>query len=517
MIPFGYEFKRVVTSKTVAIITGVIIVLSLVIAVTSAVTYNGPSPSQDYQPYGYAYGTNGSYNIVIHIDNGFGEPVQGTPVNVTIPGASNYSSSTNVNGYANFTGLDVKSSQMVPRNGGFPSFNFTEPSLGRLEFRISVLSNLTGYHAQETYVTHLFNGSTLLSVNNISRYMISGEYVLDHPDRRGLNIFYVGELGSSAPEIDVFYHAINTSTSGGGQPIVLTKASEKNMTYYGAYSGSDSYNINPSNLTSSNSNSYEFGFFTPNGSLIQMTYIQIYQPYSSEQVNAIFFGNEMTILEIFVPLMAVVTAYVSFGREKTSSVLDSVLARPVSRKGLLTSRYFANVSAVYLASVAAFAISSLTFYLYLGRYIPANALELGMWSMLVSVASMTGLMYLASSFFKSEGSLLGFGIAVFLIFDLLWTFPALPLIPGIVTFYILHLSPISLAAERTYILLDYISPTGLLTLSGMRVTGSAGNLVSVGNFSFGTLWLTVRYMVEVGIFWIAASFMASLASFLRRD
>lgn len=517
MISFGYEFKKVLTSKTVAIITGVIILLSLVVAVTSAVTSSGPPPSQEYQPYGYAYGRNGSYNIVVHVNNGYGEAVEGLPVKVTIPGASNYSSSTNANGYANFTGLDLNSSQMVPLNGSYPSFNVTEPSFGTFEQRLSILSNFTSYHAQETYVAHLYNGTTYFSVSNISRFMMSGEYVLNHPDRRDLNVFYVGEVGSNPPNVDLYYHAINTSTSGGGGPTVLTKPSEKNMTFYGTYSGSDNNNINPSNLTSSNSNSYEFSLFSPNGSLIQTTYIQIYQPYSTEQVNAIFFGNEMTILEIFVPLMAVVTAYVSFGREKASSVLDSVLARPVSRKGVLTSRYIANVSAVYLASVAAFALSSLTFYLYLGRYIPANALELGIWSMLVSVASMTGLVYLASSYFKSEGSLLGFGITAFLVFDLLWTFPNLPLIPGIVTFYVLHLSPISLAATRTYILLDYISPTGLLTLAGLRITGSAGYLISVGNFSFSTIWLTVKYIVAVGLFWIAAPFIASLTSFLRRD
>ncbi len=517
---FAYEMVRVLTSRSLLVITAIIIIISFAVALSSAVSPPGPSPAQSYSAHAYAYGANGSYSIVTHIGNGYGYPVEDVAVNISLPNSIYYTGSTDKAGYTNFTGLDINLSEVAPVSGtGNAEFKYMGPS-GSWQSGggLTVLENVTGYGAKAiSFRVQSANGTVTNYLNNISRYSLSQVAVQNQPARAALNMFYLGESGSAAPPVDLYYMPDNTTlTPTSSFPPNYSYLSERNMTEYSSYQGGYSYNVNPSNLSSSETNTYIFALFTSNGSFIQAMSVKVYQPYTNSQVDQVFYGQEMELLDLFVPLMAMVTAYISFGREKASGVLDSVIARPVSRRSLIVSRYLANVSAVFTASVAAFAVSTLIYFDYLGTFIPSGAFLLGLWSMLAVTCSMVGLMYLVTNFIKSENAILGAGIAFFFVLDLLWTFQSFPVIPAIVTTFIIHPAFYSIANARTYILLDYISPTGMIPLTALHVVGNLGFVVDVRAYSQRSVWLTLADLFAGGIAWIAVSFGLAVLFFTRR-
>ncbi len=523
MIPLFYELRRALTSKTVIILTAIIILFSLGLAVSSATSNSGSNPALQTSSFGYVLGGNGSYNATIFIYNGYGQPVQNSVVNLTLINGKVLTSSTDAKGFANFTGLN---NLEVPTGGGkvdFLQYNFTS-GYGYNQYGQMMVYNTsqtTPYFFAEPYSYTLQNGTTFSGYTNQSRFVYTTDSLQNQPARRGLTIFYEGPAGQGSPEFKLYYLVENVSTTTGnpgGNIMFQNNLTEANMTYYSSYSGSTLYHISLTNLSANSTQLYYFMLFEPNGTRITSYPFggKIATSYTPNQVSNTFFQGEMALLGLFVPLMAAVSAYMTYGKDKTGGVLESVLSRPVSRKGLIFSRYLANTAAVFLAAVISFVVTSLVFYHYLGTFLPLDTFLLGLWALLVGIAGFIGLVYLASNFLKSQGALLGFAIAIFLVLDMFWTFQSLPLIPILILLEGLKLLPGGLTFARAFIAMYYISPTGYTTIAGFIANGS-NTIFGTGNFSAATLGLTTRYIVTLGLLWIILPLAGSIVSFMKKD
>lgn len=501
--------KRTLASRSVIVLCSLIVILSVIASFQSSSASSGPDPAAQINSFAYLYGNNGSYNVTTYIFNGYGEPVQGSHVNVSLSNGGVLSSYTDLHGYSNFSGIndsgiwDGQQFSTVP----YLVYNFTN-STGSSE--LSFLPVLTNQSKPYFYSVpaQYSNGDQISHAFNSPRYRMTSISVPNQPDRGGIKIFYFGPNGSGSLPFELYY----VSASSSHQPLT-----EKNMTYYGTYSNASAFTINLNGMKAINSVDYYFAIFTPNGTMVDTASITVVSQYSTVEVGNVFYSSEMTILGIFVPLMAVLSAYLTFAKDKVNGVIDSVISRPVSRTSLMLSRYLSNVSAIFLAVAVSFGISSLILHHFLGAYIPLNALLLGLWASLVAVAGMVALTYFGSTRLRSDAALIGFSVGLYMLFDLLWAFTSFPLIPALIAASASHGNPYSIEAIRAFTVMNYLNPAGLFDLADLMISGNVGNIISIRPYADAQVGLTIPYMLIAGVIWMSVTLYFSLRSYKVRD
>lgn len=525
MKPFFHEFKRVFTSKTVLVFLIIIVLFSSLSAYSSAQSSTTTSQAIG-DAVSYGYGSNDTYHIFILLENKENLPSMDTKVNLTIANGTSFYEYSNSQGFANFTLSNLTPSQISfhPKGYVIPTANnevnvaysatINESSYqDTFSSSVSVYLNQSSPYFFTTYVsTKLQNGTIANQTVENGRYSISSTRIPGEPTRRQLSIWYEGNQGTVSPDIKLYYGKLNSIKNGYN----TSSLTETNFTYYGTYSSFSQKTINPSNLTSTNSSWYVFALFTPGGKLLALDPIQIYYPTSVSQVNTQFFGTEMTIVGLFVPLMAVTSGYLTFGKERASGALKSTLVRPVTRIGVISSRYLSNVTAIFIASVVAFLVSSLVFNDLLGVGLPMDTIYYGLFTILISIAAYTGVIYLASSILRSQGSILAAAIGTFIVLDFLWSSLLLPVIPFAIIIGVFRAVPGSIEFARGYFTLFYFSPSGYTNIASYIITNQ-NPIYTTGNVTGAQLGVTPLKYVLGGILWIIIPAALAVAAFIKRD
>src|SRR6267378_2851232 len=101
--PFLYDFRRTITSKSVLILIGITLLISLaIIPFTAPVvsSFRGSTP-----PDILYYRDPGAYHFIVFTSDQYGQPVQGTEMSMSLSGARTYANTTTTNseGYAFIT------------------------------------------------------------------------------------------------------------------------------------------------------------------------------------------------------------------------------------------------------------------------------------------------------------------------------------------------------------------------------------------------------------------------------
>lgn len=517
---FTYELRRTLKSKTIIVLTVAVIAISVFTALNSAI--NTPNPGNTVNSIAYGYGSNGSYNIIVQVQNGYGQAVQNSRVSVALGDSESISGNTDVMGYANFTISGVNST-VIGNQNNYPEwslqYNYTNVHGSVISWALNMFNNYSNpyyFGADSTY--KLPNGTVESSYHNVSRYYLSSVNVQNKPVADNLRVFYEGNAGKISPTVNLYVLPINGTKNANGYSVGYSsnQLTEQNMTLYATYSGFSQMVVNTQNLTGSDVNFYVFALFTPGGKLVGSDGITIYSPVTVNKVTNQFYDTQMSIMGLFIPLMAAVSAYATYGRDKTGGVLESVLVRPVSRKGLVVSRYLATLSAVFAATSIAFFISSFVYEYYLGNTATSTAFLAGLWSLLVISAAYIGLVYLVSNISKSSGVVLGAAIAMFMVFDFLWTFSGSGIIPAMIASVILHLPSGGLSYNQAFIDMYYISPAGLPNITSLIITRSSYYTIYVRSSQFAQLGITWLNVMIVGVLWIAVPLILSVVAFMKR-
>lgn len=526
MKPIIYEIRRAVTNKSALVVLGLMILIPSLIAFSSA---SGTSSSfYTVNDMSYGWGSNGSYHGTVLLYNNYGEPVSGLAVNFTL-GQNNTTVVTNNQGFANATFNGVTNKMIAITY----SYQYAS-SGGPLVRSLPVYLNQTNpYFINDTFQAYGPNGS-INTTYSASRFSFQMMNVRNNPKLNGLVMTYnEGGMPSTGQPVYLYYKKATNSTYGifGTGSITYTNGknqpvkpgnpgsySESEMTYYESLSYSPILDIVPGNLTSNtNSTTYWFELFTSNGTELAFAEIQLINPYSQNTVGGLFFASELPLLTIFVPLMAVLSAYQTFGKDRANGSLSSVVTRPISRRALVTSRFVSNVVSVMAASSAALGIISLIYHYYLGVYVPTGALLLALWSIFVMTGAFVGLVYLASMFLKSSGQIIGVSVGLFFLLSLLWIFP-LPLIPLIVASFVIKEPVGSLAYVSSLVKMDFFSPAALTSVTALLFGNNSGNLFfSGGNFTASQLGISVSTVIVVGLLWVLIPFALALLKFSKFD
>ncbi len=207
------------------------------------------------------------------------------------------------------------------------------------------------------------------------------------------------------------------------------------------------------------------------------------------------------IFGVLIPILAVFMGYLTYGKDRTSGVLESVVTRPVTKGELVLTRFIASVIAILIALVIATFIIDVGQYSYYYKFIPANMIEALIWTYLVEGAGFLGLVYLFSHLLKSQSAVLGISIGIYLIFALLWN-----LVETIVLVEVFHANLGSLSSLQGMINFNFGSPSGYTRNLVMYITnssaisgiiGPSGNKIDPASYG-----ITLVSLGVIGIAWM---------------
>jgi ABC-2 type transport system permease protein len=516
--PLLYDFKRTLTSKSVIIAMLLPIIISL--AIIPGILGLGGSGGQTFantQTIMY-YDSNG-YHFLAYSSDQYGLPATGVSYqfNLTDPVLQrSFSGSTSANssGYAsvvinapkdqNYTGIETTmQGQFSQGQTGF-STNAYLPNGSAVPASPGQIIALPGQQGVFNVVVDTSNAS-----------------------KRDLEVFYAGPFGEK-PSYPIYYRVLNESLvrNGTSPPSFYN---ESQMTSLGTLS--DYHAVFPVNLPSNDTCSYKtvsgpgggtislfcnleiyIEMFTQNGTLLavtQMSLSSLYpppvQPIQSLPIAIAFFTQ---ILAVFIPLIAIIGAYSSYGKDRVTGVLESVLSRPVTRKGLSLSRYLSTFLALSIAIGITVGVVDAILRYFGGSFLSAQVLLSSTGAFLVELAAFVGLVYLFSHLVRSAGLLIGLSIGLFIILDFLW---------GAIVFLVAVAFKVdtgSLIYAQVSTIASYFNPAQFIQLVILYITNISSFGFSVPPSSLG---VSIPSLVLAGVLWIVLPLGAFLFLAIKRD
>jgi ABC-2 type transport system permease protein len=481
MRPVLYDFIRALKSRGVLASMSFMIIFSLaIIPFVLSAGGGGLRPGVGFQ---YStYDAPDGYHVLFYAYNHFGQPLSGIQFNVTVNEASpsiSKTASTNSSGFALLT---------IPYPGGDTNSSF----------QATITSQGPGV---------IFGGSFVLRPTPAGMPEPPGGFgvVTDakNSSRTQVIVFAVGPY-FSLPDYSLYYQV-----SSGVGPIPPS-ANESSMTFLANIS-SYVYLVNvPVPANASPADSVVLSMFDKNGtvlSLFDTTVGSFTQQRGSINATSLAQSFLSGILGFFVPLMAVLGAYTVYGRDRVTGILESVLVRPVTRSGLLTSRYIAAVGGVGVAVFVTVLLIGLIIWIDTTQVLSTDFLLASTGALVVEVAAFVGLMFIISQFTKSTGALIGAGIGVFMVLDFLWNLLLfLALTAAGATFG-------SLTALHLQVDLSFLNPAQFLNLVQILQTNSISG-IPVQPAAYG---VTVPSVVLAGLIWILLPVFVALRLVSRRD
>ncbi|MFZ0699459.1 MAG: ABC transporter permease subunit [Thermoplasmata archaeon] len=498
---FRYEVRATLTSIPLVVAMVVIILLSFAVIQGLA-----PSPSTNTvtdQYSGLSYTEGSQAHFAIYAYTSLGDPLPGVSFVVSFfdqdqygnPNGSavaNLSMSTDASGVAG----GAASPSDWNRTGSWAVVgNFSDPHR----------SDLGGSGGHTEPIQFGFNHMPPGEVQPLGQlgdlnFNPFGAVVARSPSTapNDLSAFYLGPNGTN-PSGDALRFFVWNSTSRNPTPMPENEtALVGNFT---APVGRFAFVI-PSSLLAGSSPQLFFEIFTPAGHVLGMFNAGL-SPSQFEPATAPTAANVVVIefvgaiLAIFVPLMAILAAYSGYGSDRVSGTIESVLAQPVSRWGLVLSRYLAVLVALAVALAIAAGVVDGLVHFYTGSFLPGVEISALFISLFLIGAAFASLVFLLSYVARSAGAALGASVGIFMLFAFFWTQIVIPLVaqytgnpggsPGYYTW-----------AFR----LEYASPAGAVSLAQALLINSFVQLGMVGSVdpgAYGVSWLTVG---AVAIAWI---------------
>jgi ABC-2 type transport system permease protein len=512
-----YDFGRTITSKSVITVMLLPIAISLAI-IPLAVPAPAP-PINTNNTLALLYFDNNGYHILLYSGNQYGQPISGVSAQFGLTDSvHNYGASgtTNSSGY---------SSMMINApisNNYTASWSITSPENG-FSFQANgihlVVPSPNGQPQNLTFGQIMpLIGPTISTVTDSS-----------NASKNDVQVFYAGPDGAK-PNYEFYYKVHNASSSNG--PSLATPAfNESQMQPLGSLSDYHQIYVlknipeNSACLSQSNapgSNGFagpvncdievDFALFSQNGTRLQSTQISVYAleppPPPPIQPNSVAGQFFQTIMGLFIPLIAIVGSYSSYGKDRVTGVLESVLARPITRRGLGISRYLSAFLALAVSVVISVAFVDLILGVYSGgSLIGTTYLLTAVGTFLVEVAAFVGLMFLFSHLVESTGLLIGIGIAMFVVLDLFWNAIVFGLTRA------LGATPGSETYLQVYVFSDFFNPTQLISLAYGYLTNHLQG-VAIEPSTYG---ITVATLVLVAVLWIVVPFSLYIYRAIKKD
>ena len=498
--PFLYDFKRTITSKTVIILVAIVLLISLTIiplaSIGSTNTGAGFTPSNVLY-YHDGVSPNIGFHYLTYFTNQYGDGLDRATITVTFEGKTNHTSTvvTNSSGLAFLTVTAPNASYSVMINGKLSgsSFSLTLPDPATIQIPPGVIKNIGGG----------FGGG-------LGEATIQPVVDKHNSSKRDIQIFYAADFGAVPSTYTLYYKVV---PSFGGYYCKGTGGCPFNYTDMTSLGNLNSYlqifdPVIPTGLNESAQVWFEL--FAQSQTEVGSTDYPVFelrqsrQPIMSTGIASFFFSS---VLGFFIPLMAIIGSYSSYGKDRLTGVLESVLARPVTKRGLAMSRYLSTVLSFTLASAAAVGVVDLLLNSFGGSFLDQSYVLAIIAGLAVEVAAFTGLIFLLSHLLKSTGALLGISIVLFLVLDFFWS-----LVIFLLTLALGGTSGSAVALEATFVSY-YANPAQFLSLINIYILQSSSGILLQPS-SYG---VTLPAVILDGILWAVAPFLAFLYLAIKRD
>ena len=483
MKPILYEIKRSLTSKFVIIMIVAIVGLSSLLAYESGSTFSPVSiPAKPSLTYGY-YINGNSLTMVGYNHNAYGSPFPDVTDSFTYNG-SVYNATSGSSGFANVT-ISIDPSPTISLGIHYTYEGFRRPittSLGQYSINTSI--TYSGLQIAGGFTSEIYNPTNKSNV--------------------GIELLYIGPDGATAPSYTVYIGNVSSS---------FIRSPSSDYTFKYVESGFTVINIFPDVIYSQKN--ITFAALAVNATGVPSSPrligpMTFYSPITQSELQSLVFSGTSAILGFLIPILAVFAGYLTYGKDRTSGVLESVLKRPVTRGGLIFSRFVANAVAIIIAVGVSMIFSDLIIDHYFSMYLSDYFSLYFVWTYVVEVLAFLGIVYMFSHIVRSQGALLGASIAVFIVLDLFWSIIPVAILAA------LSVSTSSNAYVLGTIAFDYISPSGFSFLVQTMFTGKIGLIssISIDPSSFG---IVSPVLILVGILWIAVPFAIAFNLARKRD
>ena len=481
--PLRHDFMRTMKSKSVVLSMAAIILLSFALVPLIGIAAN-PISSSSGGTTVFTYYSGSEYRFSAYSFNSYGQPVIGTRVSANISDTAG-----------------VHPSAAITNASGFADWSLQAESPGT-QVTYSVAAG-NGFGSQGMFPPGMKTGEVL----TIGGSPISIVVDSANSSRRVVLFVYQGPNGTRPSGYNVYYSYGSSST--GGQVFNVTR-----MSLLGAAS---SY-VNdflmpqaPKNATTVSVGAFESN--PPYDLVSGFTAQTIGGSLTPPSPSAIFSSFSTTVLALVVPLMATMVAYNSYGKDRATGILESVLARPVTRRSLGLSRYLAFVIASSVALVVTTAIVETISVVLLGGAPPVTFAVYTAGALIIEAAAFTGIVMLLSQLTKSQGNLMLASVGLWIALDFFWS---------IVVFFASAVLGVQIGSGNYLALTiqsSFLNPAQFYSLVGVFLNGVAISTGIGGStpISPATYGLTPFTLVLTGAFWILAPLLGFIYLVERRD
>lgn len=491
MKPIVYEIKRTLTSRFVILLMLAIVGLSALLAYESASSSSTTGvPTTPQLAVGY-YLVGNNLTMVGYIHDSYGIPTRNIDVFYEYNGTY-YHAVSNSNGYANVTfSIDPAQSITVYTNYSYKQFG------------TKITTSQVGYTVNMNFA---YSGLEIFP----------GIYDRTNASNLGFIAMYVGKNGTSSPPLEFILQEYNSTSQSKGQLIFTQYFNYSNISVIKVFPEINQTNRNLTFFVTAKSSSNQtemFYLWNLGGKLapeVGLSKLSVYVPMTQTRLQNLVFSGGSSILGLFIPLLAIFAGYLTYGKDRTSGVLESVLKRPVTRGELITTRFLANTIAIFVAGSLAMLVTDVIYNHYFGMYLTAQFIGQLIWTYLVEGVAFLAVVYLISHVVKSQGALLGAAIALFVVMDLFWSIIPVAVISA------MGISSTSSAYVTINILFDYISPAGYSGLVQAFLNGKLGSFggISINPSAYGITGLTLAI---AGILWMLIPFIVAYMLARYRD
>lgn len=488
---FLYDIKRTLTGKFT------IILIVLLVLVTAATAYGAGSSADSAAPahtdivLPYVNDTGGFVHVSDYVINGYGQPVNGLSVTSSIENCTDHTyynkTYQSENGYINFTESQNVTYFKYGYNAYYKDGNPVAHSSNSLIYysKGNVYVNQININAYPVY----FNYSSepiyeVLLKDKANPSQVSAMVYIPHANHTSNNYpLYVSQNTSS-------------SSINGISKYNITANSVKDTSNTGIF-------IYTPHLTPADRDKYVNIYVTNSTGAVVVPNISFYYTYAKpgtllQSELVLFFGI------LLIPIMAIFSAYFYYSKDKASGVMESIIARPITKGKLMISRLTGNSISFLVGLLISFGLADIILEYYTGVYMSTGTFATMLLGYLVEAVGFAGIMYLVTQFAKTQGIILGIGIGLLFILGYMWTF-----IPTIILLE-LHITSNTLFLKDSLIL-SSISPSYFPDIIADYHLGFYSTL------SASSVGINIYSVVLIGLAWVLIPSLLALYFAKKRD
>ena len=489
---FIYDIKRTLSGKFTIILVVLLVFVTVATAYGAGISSDTAAPAHTDIVLPYVNDTNGVIHVSDYVINGYGQPVTALSITSTVHSTNGslirgYTKDTNSNGYANFTVKSTDSNFTYNYYAYYKNGNPVEYQNNQIYY----------YNGKMDYSMISCNANPYYNV--YFNYSFEPIYVVllkDKPNPSEVStMVYIPYINSSINNQPLYISYNISSSFVGGNYHNIDTSKPTEMPHPGVF-------ISIPHLTTKDLDKSVHIYITNKTGVvdpgISYFYTYIKPGVALQDALAEFFGI------LLIPILGIFSAYFYYSKDKASGVLESIIARPITKGKLMISRFTGNSVSFLIGLLISLGLADIILEHYTGIYISTGTFAAMLFGYLVEAIAFAGIMYLITQFEKTQGEILGTGIALLFILGFLWTIISEGLL------FLLRLTS-ETSFLKDLLIIDSISPSYFPDIIADYHLGIYSTV------SASSVGINIYSVVLIGLAWVLIPSLLALYFARKRD